>query len=136
LDHVNQPPRVTLGCVVVVLAMFFCAGGVTFVFDRVCNSYLTRYLQIYPNATITYRAHNMFTDFGVGNTVMFLESPDDQDTVRSWHGRTYGTFLRETLRSTDPLLYVGRRLARVDWDVTESESGTGSQIILFGTCIN
>lgn len=136
MDHETPSPRIALGCLVVILAVFICSGGITLVLDRVCNAYLTRYLQIYPNAEVIASQHNMIADFGIGTTVLTLEAEGDHNDVRAWHARTYGAFLRESLRSDDFIITVGRKLARVDWDVSPSVDGTGSQIILLSTCVN
>ncbi len=124
--------RPVLGCLVVVVAIVLCSSTLMFATDRICYGNLSQRLPIYPNAEIKTRSHNLFTEFGMGNTVMVLTSPDDPDTVRSWYGVQTGTYLREALRNNTPFF----RMAQGQWDVTRGADGIGSQIILYGTCVN
>jgi hypothetical protein len=63
--------------------------------------------------------------------VVILTSPDDPDSVRSWYAVHTGTYLREALRNNSPFF----RMAQGQVDVTRNPDGDGSQIILFGTCV-
>jgi hypothetical protein len=125
-------PRPIVGCLVIVVAIFLCSGVSMFVADRVCYGSLSQRLPIYPNATIKSRAHNLFTEFGMGNTAITMTTPDDPTTVRNWYGAATGAYMRAGLRGINP----GFMLARGQWDVTrDPDNPSGSQIILFGTCI-
>ncbi|GEM_PF-1086237 len=135
MDYGNSR-RSALGCLMIVAAVIVCGGLLSFGLDRICVGYLPQRLPIYPNATVTFRDHNLFTEFGMGNTVLILDSPDEPDVVRAWYATQTGTFLRASLDESDPIVSIGRRIARVDWDVTRAEDGTGTQIILFTTCVN
>lgn len=130
------PLRGPLGCAVIVLGLLLCTAATTFALDRVCYASLSQRLPLYPNAQITYRQHNLFTELGMGVTVIMLDSPDEPDVVRSWYGRAQGAYNRAALESGDVVQQAGQRLSRADWSVTRAEDGTGSQIILFGTCVN
>ena len=123
-----------LGCLGVLVALVLCLGTGTFAADRICNLGLTQRLPIYPNAEVRSRAHNLFSEFGMGNTVVTLYTPDEPDVVRSWYGQQTGTYARETLQSDDFIERLAQRWAQGQWEVGRDESGVGSQIILFGTC--
>jgi hypothetical protein len=112
----------------------FCVGTVTFALDRICYSGLSQRLPIYPNAEVRLRRHNLFTEFGMGNTAITLYSPDDPNDVRRWYGRQTGDYIRGTMDNGGTIDRLALRIAQGDWDVTAD--GTGSQIILFGTCAN
>lgn len=126
--HLSRP---ALGCLVVVLAIVVCGSVSSFALDRLCYSNLSQRLPIYPDATVESRAHNLFTEFGMGNTVMVLTTPDEPDAVRSWYAIQTGSYLREALRNNTPFF----RMSQGQVDVTRNPDGAGSQIILFGTCV-
>ncbi|HLU12309.1 MAG TPA: hypothetical protein VK003_21705 [Oceanobacillus sp.] len=125
-----------LGCLGLGLALVFCVGTLTFAIDRVCYTGLSQRLPIYPNAEVRLRRHNMFSEFGMGNTAITLYSPDDPAVVRQWYGRQTGEYIRGTMDNGGMIDRLALRIAQGDWDVTRDESGTGSLIILFGTCAN
>jgi hypothetical protein len=120
------------GCLMVVLAVALCSGVVSFAVDRLCYGSLSQRLPLYPNAAVKSRAHNLFTEFGMGNTVIILITPDDPQTVRNWYAAETGSYVREAIRNNAPFF----RMAQGTWDVTRNPDGEGSQIILFGTCVN
>lgn len=123
--------RGSLGCLVLILAIIVCVSTVTFAADRLCYGNLSQRLPIYPNATASTRTHNMFTEFGMGNTVVVLDSPDAPDAVRSWYAVHTGDYLRRALRENTPFF----RMAQGKVDVYSDGEG-GSQIVLRGTCVN
>ena len=127
-----QLPRIMVGCLAIVGVVLLCSS-VTFVAaDRICYGNLSQRLPIYPNATIKSREHNFLSEFGMGNTVMVMTSPDAPDEVRSWYAVHTGEYLREALRNNTPFY----RMAQGQVDVThDPENDSGSQIILYGTCV-
>ncbi len=131
MRHLRSPGP-ALGCLLIIILIVVCGSGTLFVADRICYGNLSQRLPIYPNATVERRTHNLFTEFGMGNTVIIMNSPDAPSTVRSWYALHTGTYLREALQNDTPFF----RMAQGQVDVTRSEDGAGSQIILFGTCIN
>lgn len=114
------------------LVIILCGSATMFAADRICYGNLTQRLPLYPDATVTRRTHNLFTEFGMGNTVVVMESADDPETVRSWYAIHTGTYLRDALDNNTPFF----RMAQGQVDVTRAQDGSGTQIILFGTCIN
>lgn len=123
-----------LGCFGLLAAMVICLTTTTFALDRVCYTGLSQRLPLYPNAEVRSRRHNMFSEFGMGNTVIVMYSPDEPDVVRSWYGRATGQYIRGTLETGTSIERLAQRLGQGQWDVTRDESGVGTQIILFGTC--
>jgi hypothetical protein len=120
------------GCLMVIVAVILCSAVTSFAVDRLCYSNLSQRLPLYPNAEVKRRVHNLFTEFGMGNTVIVLVSSDDPDTVRDWYAAETGTYVRDALRNNTPFF----RMAQGTVDVTHNPDGEGSQIILFGTCVN
>jgi len=100
--------------------------------DSICWNGMTQKLPIYPNATITFQRHNFLRSFGMGTTVMMLDSDDSSDVVREWYGRSVGAAARAAKDSGNRFydIPIGR------FSITRAEDGTGSQIILSGDCIS
>jgi len=124
------------GCLLVIVLIMICAGTITFTLDNVCYAGLTQRMPIYPGAEIVNEEHNMFRQFGMGNTTLTLITPDDQDTVRAWYAGRNGTWLRQSLQSDDPSARLLRTFSQYQFDVSEAPGGVGSQVILFGTCVS
>jgi hypothetical protein len=124
-------PKPALGCGAILLLMFGCVLASFVFFDRTCYGYLSRRLPIYPGAEIVSRQHNFVSEWGVGNTVMTLYTPDAPEVVQAWYARESGGYLRQAIQSGD----WGYRMAQGDWAVAPDARGTGSQVILFGTCV-
>lgn len=126
--------RGSLGCFAIIAGILLCSGVSFYTLDRICYDSLSQRLPIYPNAEIVFRAHNLFSELGMGNTVITLHSDDEPDVVRAWYGRAQGEYARMALNSSNIITSTGQRIARADWSVTRD--GDGTQIILFGTCVN
>lgn len=126
----SRLPRPVMGCLVVLVAILLCSGVTMFAADRLCYGALSQRLPLYPNGTVISRVHNLFSEFGMGNTVVSIVTPDDQDTVRNWYGAATGAYMRSEGFGS-PFF----TLARGQWDVSRGENGEGSMVILFGTCI-
>ncbi|NDJ62657.1 MAG: hypothetical protein GYB67_16155 [Chloroflexi bacterium] len=124
--------RGPIGCVVVIGGIAACLGIASFSLDAICRAGLSQRLPNYPDAEVV----SQLGSFGMGTTVIVLASDDEPDVVRAWYGNITGEYARESIGSTDPVVQASRSLTRADWDVTASEDGSGSQIILFGTCVN
>ena len=120
------------GCLMLIVAVLLCTGVLSFAVDRICYGNLSQRLPLYPNAAIKTRVHNLFTEFGMGNTAFVLISPDDPQTVRDWYAAETGTYLRQSVQNDTPFF----RMAQGSVEVTHNPDGDGSQIILFGTCVN
>lgn len=124
------------GCLLVIILIVICTGTITLALDNICYAGLTQRIPIYPGAEIVNEEHNMFRQFGMGNTTITLITPDDPDTVRSWYASRNGTWLRQNLQSSDPGARLLRTFSQYQFDVTEAPNGEGSQVILFGTCVS
>jgi hypothetical protein len=124
--------RPLLGCLLIIVLVALCGGVTTFTLDRLCLSTMTQRLPIYPGAQTVVERHNSFTEFGMGETYVELYSPDAADVVSKWYGNTAGTYQINAVRNDDPIY----NLARSNWTVNKAEDGKGSQIQLYGTCVN
>ncbi len=125
-----------LGC----FFIFLCVGGCMLItvvsLDAVCYHGLSQRFTLYPEATMVYRQHNQMREWGLGNTVIEMYSPDEPTVVRAFYSRHEGAYLRASLESPFLIDQASRRLANGDWSVVRAEDGVGSQILLFGTCAN
>jgi hypothetical protein len=126
----SRLPRPVLGCLVVIVAIFLCSGVTMFAADRLCYGALSQRLPLYPDSTVISQTYNLFSAFGMGNTVVSMTTPDDQQTVRNFYGRATSTYM-DSRGSGSPFF----TLAKGQWDVSRGDNGEGSLIILFGTCI-
>ena len=124
--------RPLLGCLLVVVLVLLCGGVTTFTLNQLCLSTMTQRLPIYPGARTIVERHNSFSAFGMGETYVELYSPDAPDVVNKWYGNTAGTYQINAVRNDDPIY----NLARSNWTVNAAEDGKGSQIQLYGTCVN
>lgn len=123
--------RALLGTLLVVLVLFGCIG-ISFVgVDAMCYSSLSQRLPLYPGATVTLERHNFLRTFGMGETVMVLESDDPPDVVQRWYGRMSYEGQQRAKENHDPFYFM----ATGRYSVTTAEDGTGSQIILSGGCV-
>ncbi len=110
-------------------AMLLCVGGTVVALDSMCYSVLTRRLPVYPDADVTLLRYNFARAFGMGETVLVLETADPPDVVRQWYGQAFGAAARAAQDNHDPLF----NLATSAFSITAAESG-GSQIVLSGVC--
>ncbi len=124
--------RSLLSCGVIILLIVLCGGVMTFTFDRLCLSTMTQRLPIYPGAQMVVERHNMLSAFGMGETYAELYSPDAPDVVSKWYGNTAGTYQINAVRNGDPTYNLGRS----NWTVNQAADGKGSQIQLYGICVN
>jgi len=128
--------RPVVGCLMIVVVMSACILGSILSINGVCGAYLPQRLPTYPGAEVVAEGHNFLSSWGMGNTVLTLYTPDDPDTVRSWYAVQTGRFLRGAIENPTPITDLGRQIARVDFSIARAEDGVGTQIILFGTCLN
>ena len=132
----NSSRRGCLGCLVIFLGMIVCGSIVYISVDRVCYTGISRRVPVYPEATQVRLQHNMFFAYGMGTTVGIYESADDPETVRRFYANNQRAFTQNDATNPSPLISAYVRLTQARYDVTEAESGVGSQIILYGVCAN
>jgi hypothetical protein len=124
--------RTSLGCLAVIVGMFVCMSVTFLGVDAACRINLTQRLPIYPGAEIRARAHNFLSEFGIGDTTLTLYTPDELEQVREWYNTTVARYVRAAAQSGDPFI----RLSQGSTDIQPDESGVGTQILLFGTCVS
>lgn len=121
--------------IIMILVVGGCIASTGLFANWLCTRSLTQKLPIYPDATIVWEGHNLFTAFGMGETYMELHTPDDRDKVHEWYNRYSARLLRE--RASDQSLTFGTgrwEVNRLDDGVGGSSAG-GSQIVLHGVCM-
>jgi len=109
-----------------------CSIMTTLAIDAMCYNALSQRLPIYPGARMTFEQYSFLRRYGMGGTLMILDSDDSPDTVQEWYGRISGQLAREARDNGTLRAMYG--FARADWSVATAEDGTGSQIILSGVC--
>lgn len=127
-DNAPGCRRMLIGTLIVTVIMFSCLVVSVIGIDGLCVADVGPRLPFYAGATITSERNTMFRRFGMGETIIILYSPDDNQTVTGWYGRTVGAKLKENL---DKGL---RQFGSTRWTVGLAEDGTGSQIILYSRC--
>lgn len=120
-----------LALLVVPLVVLLCVL-VTFVgVDSLCYSGLTQRLPIYPGATVTLERHSGLRAFGMGETILILETDDTLETVRDWYGRNAGGVVRRMQQQGQMILI---NITEVNYSAVTAEDGTGTQVLLSGVC--
>lgn len=123
--------RALLSILIVIGVLFGCII-VSFVgVDAMCYSSLSQRLPYYPGATVTLERHNFLRPFGMGETIVILDSDDPPETVQKWYGQKTYEGQQRAKENHDPFYYT----ATGKYSVTTAEDGTGSQIILSGGCV-
>lgn len=117
-----------IGSAAVLLVMVLCVVVTTLALDGTCLADMEPRLPRYPNATVVLEQHNFLTQFGMGESVLMLHSDDDVATVRDWYGRTIGAIYAEMQKENV------RTFGKTNYTVGQSETGSGTQIILYGRC--
>jgi hypothetical protein len=112
------------------VAVILLAGVLMVSLDNICYGAMSQKIPVYPNAQITLQEHNLFRQYGLGQTVIILDSADDVTIVRDWYGRTTSAAMRAAQDRGDRTY----SWASARWSVTTAEDGSGSQIILNGNC--
>jgi hypothetical protein len=115
--------------VVILLLVLACGTVSTLGIDAMCYNTLSKRLPVYPDSKRTFEKHNFLRAFGMGETLIILETDDPPDVVRDWYGHAVGKAASE---NRDNPVFFG--VSSAAWSVTKSEDGSGSQIILSGVC--
>ncbi len=117
---------------IVVLLIGACTTVTTLGLDAMCYNDLSQRLPIYPGARITLERYSFLRRYGMGETLIILDSDDPEATVRDWYGREQGRVAQRIRQDGNLRLFYG--FSNATASVTTAEDGTGSQIILSGTC--
>lgn len=129
----NWGPAV--GCVSVIGALVACLLTLVLAGDGLCYTGLTQRMPVYPQATPIFRQYNWLRPYGMGSTVIAFETDDPEGQVRAFYGRAQGEYARRALQFSNPLEIAAENMTRAAYDVVTQEDGTGSQVILFGYCL-
>lgn len=128
----NRPNKsVFRGCLLIMVCVFMCSGVSFFAVDQLCQNGLRPQLPLYPGAQVVYDEHNFVNRFGMGITTVLLHTPDDEQVVNAWYGRTIGATMREALKNGS-----GGGWGQASYTVEASADGSGSDITLYGKCAN
>jgi hypothetical protein len=98
-----------------------------------CYDTLSKRLPVYPGAAITFERASL-RRYGMGETIMILDSDDAPAEVREWYGRYTGSLNREMQQDGVGGMFFS--FTKAVWSVTTAEDGTGSQILLSGACMS
>lgn len=112
--------------------VMLCVSSATVAIDGFCWNIMTKKLPIYPDATVAVQRYSFIQPFGVGDTIIVLETEDSPPDVRTWYGQTVSVNERDAQTRQNPFYHMARGF----WSVTTAEDGTGSQITLSGSCAN
>lgn len=122
----------SLGCrgcllsgLAIVLALLVCGGSVIAFYDVRCTQDASVWIPIYPESEIIRQQYNGIRPFGVGVTLVRLQTQDDESVVQSFYVET-----QRALRAAD----VEPLQARVSYLVEESPEG-GATVDLLSQCV-
>lgn len=121
--------RSVLAVLLIMVLMLACLAGSALVTDSLCQQGFAKRLPLYPDAEVKWERHNFLSKFGMGETVLVLTTPDDEETVHDWYVTTTAAAIRGSIDD------IPMRLTRGEWTV-DAEEGGGAQIILHGVCVN
>jgi hypothetical protein len=124
--------RMVIVLLIIFAIMLGCGAIGSLVANRFCTDIMSQRLPIYPGATLVSEQHNLFSAFGIGETLMILHSPDPDTQVRDWYSHTVGEYNYNEARSPD----FGYRISRAEWVVDPDAQKGGSTIYLHGTCFS
>jgi hypothetical protein len=114
-----------LSALAIVLALVVCGGSVMAFYDVRCTQDANAWLPIYPESEIIREQYNGIRPFGVGVTLVRLQTEDDEATVQSFYVETQRALRRA---DAEPLE------ARVSYFVEASPEG-GSTVDLLSQCV-
>lgn len=117
--------------VLVVVLIAACSTVTTLALDSICYNVLGQRLPLYPGARITFERSSI-RRFGMGETIIILESDDETEIVRDWYGRERGRVAQQIRQDKTANIFYGFTSAVAS--VTRAEDGTGSQIVLSRAC--
>jgi hypothetical protein len=120
-----------IALIVIPLVMLACVGITVFTLDNLCYTGLSQRLPVYPGATVTFEKHSGPRAFGMGETVMIIETDDPLETVRDWYGVNAGGAVRR-MQQQGQLVLVN--MTEASYSATTAEDGTGTQVLLSGVC--
>ena len=113
------------------LVMLACVSVTLLTLDNLCYTGLSQRLPVYPGATVTVERHNGLRAFGMGETIMVIETDDPLETVRDWYGVNAGGAVRRMQQQGQMILV---NITETSYSATTAEDGTGTQVLLSGVC--
>lgn len=123
--------KALLSLAVIPLVMLLCISGTVLGLDSLCYSTTSRLLPAYPGAEVVLERYNFLRAFGIGETIMVLETGDDLEIVREWQARQYASVARAAAQGTGRIAF---NMTDANYEVTALEDRPGSQITLSSVC--
>ncbi len=123
--------KALLSIFTVPLVMLLCISITVVGLDSLCYSVNSGLLPQYPEATIVFEQHSFLRAFGMGETVMVLETADDVETVREWQARKFASISRAAVQGTGRVAF---NMTDANYAVIALEDRPGSQITLTAAC--
>lgn len=120
-----------IALIAIPLVMLACVTITLLTLDNLCYTGLTQRLPIYPGATVVVERYNGFRAFGMGETIILIETEDPLETVRDWYGRNAGGAVRRMQQQGQMVLV---NMTETSYSATTAEDGTGTQVLLSGVC--
>lgn len=133
-DILHGRRRIGFGCFLIAALVFSCLGGFSIVLNQVCISALTWRVPVHPQAILVSTRHNLISSFGMGQTVASYVVPEQPETLRSWYNRQIGQKAVDASRPGEFSTYY--RITQVQWSVSPTDDGVGSQVIIIAGCLS
>lgn len=105
------------------LGILLCLFALGVSIDMVCVRDANDMIPIYPNSTLISQSYTMFRPFGLGDTVVVLETDDAERDVLEWYG---------DIRTQNMTSY--QSLAEMRFSVGPRADGAGARIVLTSDC--
>jgi hypothetical protein len=125
----DAPSMGCRGCLLsglaIMLALVVCGGSIMAFYDVRCSQDANAWIPIYPESEIIREQYNGIRPFGVGVTLLRLQTEDDETTVESFYVETQRALRRA---DAEPLE------ARVSYFVEASPEG-GATVDLLSQCV-
>ncbi len=123
--------RFLLSILIIPLVLSVCISVSVIGMDSLCYSTNSQLLPQYPEATIVFEQHSFLRAFGMGDTVMILETDDELETVREWQARKFGSVARAAAQGSGRIAFS---MTDANYSVIALDDRPGSQITLSSAC--
>lgn len=111
-----------ISIVMITVGVFACAAATVVGIDAACYEYNSRWVPIYPSATVVEMDFDFIRPQGMGNTYMVYETADERLDVQDW-------YIQQRARAGS-----SQGIGSAGFQVVDHPDGEGSLIRLYSSC--